>query len=72
MVVQVDVPAFDWPAVHWPAVKYPFSEHEKENTEAEDRAIAEVDATIREWSTKKPVAALIVEPVQSGASTLLS
>ncbi|KAL8286893.1 hypothetical protein RQP46_003899 [Phenoliferia psychrophenolica] len=62
---KLDIPAFDWPAVTFPLLKYPLSEFAAENAETEARALAEVEATIIEWKTKKPVAALIVEPVQS-------
>lgn len=64
---KLDVPAYDWPAVTFPLLKYPLDEFAAENAETEARALAEVEATIIEWKKKKPVAALIVEPIQSGA-----
>lgn len=62
---KLDIPAFDWPAVQFPQLRYPLSEFAAENAEAEARSLAEVEATIKEWKIKAPVAALIVEPVQA-------
>ncbi|KWU44212.1 GATA_USTMA 4-AMINOBUTYRATE aminotransferase (GABA-AT) [Rhodotorula sp. JG-1b] len=63
---KLDIPAFDWPAVSWPAIQYPLDEFAAENAEAEARAIANVEETIKAQAKKgKKVAALIVEPVQS-------
>jgi len=62
---KIDVPAFDWPAVEFPILKYPFSEFKKENAEAEAKCLEEVESTIKSWSKFRPVAAMIVEPIQS-------
>lgn len=62
---KVDIPAFDWPAVPWPEVKYPLEENMAHNQEAEAKALAVVEETIESMKAAKPVAALIVEPVQS-------
>ncbi|GAA6013661.1 hypothetical protein JCM8202_000767 [Rhodotorula sphaerocarpa] len=63
---KVDIPAFDWPAVPWPSTKYPLDEYAAENAEAEARAIANVEETIKaQAKAGKKVAALIVEPIQS-------
>ena len=62
---KLDIPAFDWPAVQFPLLKYPLAEFASENAETEARALAEVEATIIKWKKIKPVAALIVEPVQA-------
>lgn len=67
-VHKLDIPAFDWPAVTFPLLKYPLEDFHAENAETEARALAEVEATIIEWKKTRPVAALIVEPIQSGAS----
>jgi 4-aminobutyrate aminotransferase/(S)-3-amino-2-methylpropionate transaminase len=63
--LQIDVPAFDWPAVRFPELKYPLAEHEAENRAAEEASLKAVEDTIVAWSSKNPVAALIVEPIQS-------
>lgn len=62
---KIDIPAFDWPVCPWPDVKYPLSKHARENQEAEKAALAQVEETIVEWKQKKPVAVLVVEPIQS-------
>lgn len=62
---KLDIPAFDWPAVDWPALKYPLEEHDAENRAEEERCIALVEETIDNWQSKSPVAAVVVEPVQS-------
>lgn len=62
---KLDIPAFDWPAVDWPALKYPLEEHEAENRKEEERVIALVEETIQQWESKAPVAAVVVEPIQS-------
>ncbi|GAA5884589.1 hypothetical protein JCM6882_005309 [Rhodosporidiobolus microsporus] len=63
---KIDIPAFDWPAVAWPHIQYPLDEFASENAEAESRSIALVEETIKaQKKAGKPVAALIVEPIQS-------
>lgn len=62
---KLDIPAFDWPAVDWPALKYPLEENVEHNRKEEERVIALVESTIDEWKSKSPVAAVVVEPVQS-------
>ncbi|KAK4050167.1 4-aminobutyrate transaminase [Microbotryomycetes sp. JL201] len=62
---KLDIPAFDWPAVAFPNLKYPLEEHKAENAEVEARVLAEVERTILEQKETKPVAALIVEPIQA-------
>lgn len=63
---KLDIPAFDWPCVPFPALRYPLSEYAAENAEAEARALQQVEETIDAWKNKAPVAAVIVEPIQSG------
>lgn len=62
---KVDIPAFDWPVAPFPKLQYPLDRYAKENAEEEKRCLEEVERTIVEWKAKKPVAALIIEPVQS-------
>ncbi|KAL3317175.1 hypothetical protein Ciccas_004168 [Cichlidogyrus casuarinus] len=62
---KIDVPQFDWPAAQFPKIHYPFSKHEKENQEAIKKSLQDVQAKINEWKHKAPVAAVIVEPIQS-------
>lgn len=60
---KLDIPAFDWPAAPFPNLKYPLEEHAKENAEEEQRCLQETERLIKEWHN--PVAAVIVEPIQS-------
>ncbi|PWN28623.1 4-aminobutyrate transaminase [Jaminaea rosea] len=62
---KVDIPAFDWPAVDWPQLRYPLEENEADNRKEEERCIALVEETIERWQAKSPVAAVVVEPIQS-------
>nr|AAA98560.1 GABA aminotransferase-like protein [Ustilago maydis] len=66
---KLDIPSFNWPVVEWPDVKYPFAQNSRENAEAEKVALAAVEEAIvsskKTGSSYGPVAALIVEPIQS-------
>ncbi|GAA5915183.1 hypothetical protein JCM6882_001131 [Rhodosporidiobolus microsporus] len=62
---KLDVPSFDWPAVTFPELKYPLAENEAANKAAEAASLKAVEETIIAWKEKAPVAALIVEPIQS-------
>ncbi|KAN0062096.1 4-aminobutyrate transaminase [Thecaphora frezii] len=63
---KVDIPAFDWPAVDWPQLQYPLDAHAAENRREEERVLALVEETIHDWKKRgKPVAAVVVEPIQS-------
>lgn len=58
-----DIPAFDWPQAPFPQTKYPLSEFRKENAAEETRCLAEAEDLIQKFHN--PVAAVVVEPVQS-------
>ncbi|KAL1851167.1 4-aminobutyrate transaminase [Paecilomyces lecythidis] len=60
---KLDIPAFDWPQASFPALKYPLEEHAKENAEEEKRCLEEVEHILKTFHN--PVAAVVVEPVQS-------
>jgi 4-aminobutyrate aminotransferase / (S)-3-amino-2-methylpropionate transaminase len=49
--------------VPFPALKYPLEDNIGLNRLEEDRCLAEVESTLRDWHC--PVVALIVEPIQS-------
>lgn len=59
------MPAFEWPACQFPDIKYPLAENAEHNQRAEAAALAHVEETIRAWSNKKPIVAMIIEPIQS-------
>ncbi|KAH8895670.1 4-aminobutyrate transaminase gata [Thozetella sp. PMI_491] len=60
---KLDVPAFDWPVAPFPALKYPLDEYAAENQAEEERCLHETDRLI--VNAPKPVAAVVVEPIQS-------
>ncbi|XP_075260845.1 4-aminobutyrate aminotransferase, mitochondrial-like [Convolutriloba macropyga] len=62
---KVDVPAFDWPCADFPILKYPLEENVAENDRIEEEALANVAETFQLWKQTKPIAALIVEPIQA-------
>jgi 4-aminobutyrate aminotransferase / (S)-3-amino-2-methylpropionate transaminase len=57
------VPSFNWPQVPFPALKYPLEDNMGINHREEERILSLVEKTIKEWHA--PVAALIIEPIQS-------
>lgn len=62
---KIDVPAFDWPIADFPAYKYPLNENEKFNSEEDDRCLAQVEDLMQKWSKTRPVAGVVIEPIQS-------
>ncbi len=60
---KLDIPAFDWPQASFPHLKYPLTEHANENAKEEARCLAETEDLIKNFHN--PVAAVVVEPVQS-------
>ncbi|KAF7719563.1 4-aminobutyrate aminotransferase [Penicillium ucsense] len=60
---KMDIPAFDWPQATFPMLKYPLEEHVQENAAEEKRCLEEVERLIKEYHN--PVAAVMVEPIQS-------
>ncbi|KAF1827527.1 4-aminobutyrate aminotransferase [Dissoconium aciculare CBS 342.82] len=62
-VHKMDMPAFDWPQAPFPHLKYPLEKHAEENAQEEARCLEEAERIITTFHS--PVAAIIVEPVQS-------
>ncbi|KAG2212294.1 hypothetical protein INT47_001653 [Mucor saturninus] len=60
---KLDIPAFDWPKATFPQLKYPLGEHVEHNKQVEAAALKEVEELITK--AKKPVAAVVIEPIQS-------
>jgi 4-aminobutyrate aminotransferase / (S)-3-amino-2-methylpropionate transaminase len=60
---KIDIPAFDWPQAPFPILKYPLEEHEAENHAEEQRCLEEAEKIIKTYHN--PVAAIVIEPVQS-------
>jgi 4-aminobutyrate aminotransferase/(S)-3-amino-2-methylpropionate transaminase len=62
-VHKLDIPAFNWPQAPFPALKYPLDEYAAENAAEEKRCLEATEHQITSWHC--PVAAIIVEPIQS-------
>ncbi|KAL8917046.1 MAG: hypothetical protein Q9172_005999 [Xanthocarpia lactea] len=60
---KLDIPAFDWPQASFPLLKYPLDQYVEENETEEARCLAETEDLIQNFHN--PVAAVVVEPVQS-------
>ncbi len=60
---KLDFPAFHWPKAEYPAYKYPLEENVEENAKEDKRCLNIVEELIKTWHI--PVAALIIEPIQS-------
>ncbi|KAK6382652.1 4-aminobutyrate transaminase [Exophiala oligosperma] len=62
-VHKLDIPAFNWPQAPFPALKYPLEENVEANKAEEEACLKKVEELIASWHC--PVAAVIVEPIQS-------
>ncbi|AGO13820.1 AaceriAGL050Cp [[Ashbya] aceris (nom. inval.)] len=60
---KLDFPSFPWPHADYPSYEYPLDEHVDENRKEDDRCLAAVEEIIKSWHV--PIAALIIEPIQS-------
>jgi 4-aminobutyrate aminotransferase/(S)-3-amino-2-methylpropionate transaminase len=60
---KIDIPAFDWPKAPFPQRKYPLDENVEHNQKVEQQCLDEAEKLIKTW--KSPVAAVVIEPVQS-------
>ncbi|CAB4256767.1 similar to Saccharomyces cerevisiae YGR019W UGA1 Gamma-aminobutyrate (GABA) transaminase (4-aminobutyrate aminotransferase) involved in the 4-aminobutyrate and glutamate degradation pathways [Maudiozyma barnettii] len=62
---KLDLPAFDWPHAEYPAYAYPLDTPENitANKAEDERCLKIVEDLIVSW--KSPVAALLIEPIQS-------
>ncbi|XP_067122369.1 4-aminobutyrate aminotransferase, mitochondrial [Centruroides vittatus] len=63
---KLDIPAFDWPIADFPKYKYPLEEHSDYNGKEDAKCLEKVEDLIETYRKKgKPVAGLIVEPIQA-------
>ena len=60
---KLDIPAFDWPCAPFLKLKYPLHTHTEENAKEKARCLQAVEDIIN--SFPNPIAALIIEPIQS-------
>lgn len=60
---KLDLPSFKWPKAQFPSYKYPLEANETVNKEEDKRCLAIVEDLLKGWSC--PIAAVLVEPIQS-------
>ncbi|CCD24699.1 4-aminobutyrate transaminase NDAI_0D03850 [Naumovozyma dairenensis CBS 421] len=62
---KLDLPAFRWPHAEFPSYKYPLGDkaNAEFNQREDDRCLKNVEELIKTWPI--PVAALLIEPIQS-------
>lgn len=60
---KIDIPAFDWPAARFPKLQYPLEAYTAENSREEAQCLEETEQLIKTFHN--PVAAVVVEPIQS-------
>ncbi|CAF0914597.1 unnamed protein product [Brachionus calyciflorus] len=64
---KLDVPTLDWPIAPFPRYKYPLEENTEYNKKQDEECLKEIEQIIDHFNTvvKKPVAGIVVEPIQS-------
>lgn len=62
-VHKMDMPSFHWPTAEFPGYKYPLEENVAINELEDKRCLAIVEERFKTWPN--PIAAVIVEPIQS-------
>jgi 4-aminobutyrate aminotransferase/(S)-3-amino-2-methylpropionate transaminase len=60
------VVGFSWPTAPFPKIKYPYEEFAVENKQEEEKCLQRTEELIKETLKVKPIAALIIEPIQHG------
>jgi 4-aminobutyrate aminotransferase / (S)-3-amino-2-methylpropionate transaminase len=60
---KLDIPAFDWPCTPFRKLQYPLHKYETENATEEKRCLEAAEQAITSYHN--PVAAVVVEPIQS-------
>ncbi|KAJ8725637.1 hypothetical protein PYW08_003820 [Mythimna loreyi] len=62
---KLDFPSFDWPAAWFPHYRYPLEEFKRENEQEDKKCLEYVSELFQTWEKKSPIAAVIIEPIQS-------
>lgn len=62
-VHKLDFPSFKWPKAEFPSYKYPLDKHADENKKEDERCLKIVDEIFT--TNNIPIAALLIEPIQS-------
>lgn len=60
---KLDLPSFNWPKAEFPTYKYPLDSNVEANKTEDDRCLKIVEDLLKTWSV--PIAAILVEPIQS-------
>ncbi|RKP32343.1 4-aminobutyrate aminotransferase [Metschnikowia bicuspidata] len=60
---KLDFPSFNWPKAQFPAYKYPLDANEAANKEEDARCLVIVENLLKGWHC--PIAAVLIEPIQS-------
>lgn len=60
---KLDLPSFNWPKAEFPAYSYPLDANADANKAEDARCLAIVEDLLKTWKT--PIAAVLVEPIQS-------
>ncbi|KAF9413155.1 hypothetical protein HW555_008509 [Spodoptera exigua] len=62
---KLDFPSFEWPVARFPEYKYPLEEFKCENEKEDKECLANVEEQFERWEKKKPIAGVIIEPIQA-------
>lgn len=62
-VHKLDLPSFNWPKAEFPSYKYPLDANTAANASEDERCLAIVEELLKSWSV--PIAAVLIEPIQS-------
>lgn len=64
---KLDIPAFDWPIASFPRYQYPLEDNLEYNKKQDEDCLREIEQLIDYYNNvkKRPVAGIVVEPVQS-------
>lgn len=60
---KLDLPSFKWPKAQFPSYAYPLDKHTDANNKEDARCLAIVEDLLKSWSV--PIAAVLIEPIQS-------
>ncbi|KAI0463365.1 4-aminobutyrate transaminase [Komagataella kurtzmanii] len=60
---KIDLPSFKWPKAEYPDYKYPLDDNAEYNDAEDKRCLAIVEDILTNWHA--PIAAIIIEPIQS-------
>ncbi|GEQ72389.1 hypothetical protein JCM33374_g6076 [Metschnikowia sp. JCM 33374] len=60
---KLDMPSFNWPKAEFPSYKYPLDANVDANKKEDERCLAIVETLLKSWNV--PIAAVLVEPIQS-------